>query len=93
MGRAHARLSLLGAAVASVLALAGCASAVNSGANGQPTAAAPVRGGIVKIAAAADAQPAFVMANRAGNWSRCARFSNAGTLAAASTRCASNDVD
>jgi peptide/nickel transport system substrate-binding protein len=71
MGRTHRAgavraVPVLAAVLVSVLALAGCSSAVDEG---QPTDAAPVRGGILKIAAAADAQPAFVMANRAGNWS------------------------
>lgn len=47
--------------------LTGCAVAQQN-ATAEP-ASEPVEGGTLRVAAAADAQPQFVMANRAGNWS------------------------
>jgi peptide/nickel transport system substrate-binding protein len=67
--RLTARLAR-GAAVVAVaaLALSGCAVAqTEPGSPGESSA--PVDGGVLTVAAAADAQPQFVMANRAGNWS------------------------
>lgn len=60
-----------GAATATAVAvvLTGCAVAqANPGGSAAPSAD-PVEGGTLQVAAAADAQPQFVMANRAGNWS------------------------
>lgn len=59
-----------GAAAFAVVAvvLTGCAVAQgNPGGSAAPVD--PVEGGTLRVAAAADAQPQFVMANRAGNWS------------------------
>ncbi|ROO85122.1 peptide/nickel transport system substrate-binding protein [Actinocorallia herbida] len=56
----------LGVAGVSLFSLTGCQSAVDAGAG--DAAAGPVRGGVLNLAANADAQPAFVLANRAGNW-------------------------
>jgi peptide/nickel transport system substrate-binding protein len=54
--------------VAAALVMSGCA--VSRAETAAPPAAdEPVQGGTLQIAAAADAQPQFVMANRAGNWS------------------------
>ena len=47
--------------------LTGCAVAQQN-ATADPVGE-PVEGGTLRVAAAADAQPQFVMANRAGNWS------------------------
>jgi peptide/nickel transport system substrate-binding protein len=47
--------------------LSGCAVAQQNAP--AETTGAPVEGGTLRVAAAADAQPQFVMANRAGNWS------------------------
>lgn len=56
-------------AAATVLVLTSCAVAqANPG--GTPAASStPIAGGVLNVAAAADAQPQFAMANRAGNWS------------------------
>lgn len=62
--RAGAAVALLAAA----LAFTGCTSAVQT-ATTSSASSAPVQGGTLAIAASADAQPQFVMANRAGNWS------------------------
>lgn len=55
------RLIAVGIVVSALLA--GCAPAADGA---DP---APVEGGTLQVAAAADAQPQFAMANRAGNWS------------------------
>jgi peptide/nickel transport system substrate-binding protein len=56
-------------AAATVLVVTGCAVA-QANPDGEPSASsAPVAGGVLNVAAAADAQPQFAMANRAGNWS------------------------
>lgn len=58
------RLVLAGGLGTAFLAVSGCRSAVDEAAS----PGAPQRGGTLKLAASADAQPAAVMANRAGNW-------------------------
>ena len=59
---------VLAGALGAVLLLSGCA--VASGAEtGASATSEPVEGGVLRVAATADAQPQFAMANRAGNWS------------------------
>lgn len=58
----------LATAVVAAVVLTGCAVAQKPAAESSASAA-PVEGGTLRVAAAADAQPQFVMANRAGNWS------------------------
>lgn len=54
---------------ATVLVLTGCAVAQDNAGGAPSDSDTPVEGGTLNIAAAADAQPQFAMANRAGNWS------------------------
>jgi peptide/nickel transport system substrate-binding protein len=73
------RATVAGALATALVALVGCSSAVNdqepTSADGDDTSdaveqEAPAEaGGTLNIVAAADAQPQFAMANRAGNWS------------------------
>ena len=57
------------AATAVAVALTGCAVAQADAGGPAAPSADPVEGGTLQVAAAADAQPQFAMANRAGNWS------------------------
>lgn len=59
----------LATAVAAAVILTGCAVAQKNSPESTTSASSPVQGGTLHVAAAADAQPQFVMANRAGNWS------------------------
>ncbi len=70
-GRASRR-GRFAALLAAVVAVAGCTAAPDAPApsgSGSPQATSPVASGVLRIAASADAQPQFAMANRAGNWS------------------------
>ncbi|WP_127552607.1 ABC transporter substrate-binding protein [Actinoplanes sp. OR16] len=61
------RLVLGGGVGAAALLVSGCESAVEQAASG-PASSGPVKGGILRIAASADAQPGVILAGRAGNW-------------------------
>lgn len=70
------RRGIVAVLMAAAMTVVGCTAAPGASAPpasssdpGSATPSAPASGGVLRIAASADAQPQFAMANRAGNWS------------------------
>lgn len=74
-GRLSRQRGALATILVAAVAVVGCSSGPTatspstSTTSPTETAPAPASGGVLRIAASADAQPQFAMANRAGNWS------------------------